>query len=348
MTAIGAQRLPARIEYHIVVAMRGPIISRAYSVGNSSVKVVYPGSVVIPSFGTLAFPEGLSTMFQVAWEDVDGATVNKMESKGAERFEPLYDALDQINEVLLAYKLVRIGHLHGREIRTVGEADVLFWVAYINGLQTRDLTISLRTHRGPNPWGFANAKHPEDPLGTTDLALPHIGQPTFSVGRKFARCFDLIEHGYYTEALVVSFSILDDQVQLALLSLMAAKGLNEVQRDQLVRGVKEERLKIYLGPVLKLVCMKSVMEMWPGSEAALKWVNRARNDAMHGGYRADRSSAGLALFASMKILLVLARNGVISMELPSGMYRQARVFGASARRGQKWAPCIDEIENIDD
>jgi hypothetical protein len=288
-------------------------------------------------------------MFQVRWEDLTGEIIAKLRSKGAERFSPLYYALDHINELLLAYKLVRIGHLNGSEVRTIGETDCLFYVSFINGHQTNDLNMRLRTHGGTNRWGAAHPIHPEDPLGTTELALPHIGQSTFPTGRNFVRCFELIEHGYYTETLIVAFAILDDQVQLALHGLLDSKGITEErERKQFLLNIKDNRLKSYLGPVLKLLLSKSIFEMWPDSVEALKWLNKERNDAMHGGYHANRYSAALALFASMKLLLVLSRNGALKLELPDGMYRQARVLAAWQDSPPKWVPRSNEIENIND
>lgn len=344
-----ADKLPAQIEYHIVVAILGPIISGNYIVGTTKIQVSYPSFVSLPPHGPVPLPNGLSTMFRVIWEDPTGKTVAKLRAKGAERYEPFYHALEQINELLLAYKLVRIGHMNGSEVRTIGEADCLLRAPFINGRHTGDLNVSLRTHGGTNRWGFANPKHPEDPLGTTELALPHIGQATFPIGRKFARCFDLIEHGYYTEALVVAFAILDDQVQLALHSLLETKGLTEEsERKQLLRNIKEQRLKLYLGPVLKLLLSKSISEIWPEADAALEWLNSERNAAMHGGYHANRRSAAFALFASMKLLLVLSRNGALTLDLPDGMYREARILAAWQNSPPKWTPRNDQVENIND
>lgn len=343
------EKLPAQIDYHIVVAVLGPIISGNYEVGKTTIQVSYPPFINIASCGLAPLPNGLSTMFRVMWEDSTGEIVKQFRSKGLERHEPLYYALEQINELLLAYKLVRIGHINGSEVRTIGEADCLLRAPFVNGKQTGELNIKLRTYGGTNRWGFAIAKHPEDPLGTTELALPHIGKTTFPIGRKFARCFDLIEHGYYTEALVVSFAILDDQVQLVMHSLLETKGMTaESDRRQLLRNLKEQRLKLFLGPVLKLLLSKSISELWPDADVALDWLNKERNNAMHGGYYANRRSAAFALFASMKLLLVLSRTGALNLDLPDGMYRTARITAAWQDSPPKWVPRSDQVENIDD
>lgn len=338
-----------KIQYHIVAAVLGPIISGSYDIGKAVICVSYPTFVVIPSKGPVPLPNGMSTMFKVEWDDHTGDDLKKLQSKDSSRLEPFYFALSQINELLLAYKLVRIGHLNGSEVRTIGEADCLLRAPFVDGVHTGELNLNLRTHLGTNRWGFANPQHPEDPLGTTALAIPHIGKPTLLVGRRFARCFDLIEHGYYTEALVVSFAILDDQVQIALDRLLESKGLGKAaERKQLIRNIKEQRLKSFLGPVLKLLHSKSISDMWSDAELALDWINKERNNAMHGGYHADRRAACLALFCSMKLLLVLARNRVLELELPDGMYRHSRILASWQKAAPRWVPLPTEAENIAD
>jgi len=115
-----------------------------------------------------------------------------------------------------------------------------------------------------------------------------------------------------------------------------------------LRSIKDDRLKKYLGPVLKLLLGKTITELWPDADSAMRWLNTERNNAMHGGYNADRRAAGRALFASMKLLLVLSRNKVLDIELPAGMYRQARVLAAWHKPLLKWCPQSGEVENIDD
>jgi hypothetical protein len=344
-----SDELPARIEYHIVAALRGAIISGNYKVGETQIQVSYPTHVNIAPGGPLLLPTGLSTMFIVQWNDITGKTVTRLRLAGIEHFEPFHFALGQINELLLAFKLVRIGHINGLEIRTIGEADCIFRAPFINGLHTGDLNTMIKTPGFPNPWRFANAKHPDDPLGTTALALPHIGQPTFPIGRKFARCFDLFDHGYYNEALVISFSILDDQIQIALNTLLEARGLtSEQERNQFLRSIKEQRLKTFLGAVLKVLAGKSISEMWGDGGAALNWLNDERNEAMHGGYHASRRSAAFAIFTSMKLLVVLGRNEILELGLPDGMYRSARLLAAWQESPPKWVPRSEDIENVND
>jgi hypothetical protein len=126
------EKQPAQIDYHIVVAVLGPIISGNYPIGRTTIQVSYPPLIDIAPFGPVLLPNGMSTMFRVMWEDATGDTVAKFHLNGLERYEAFYFALEQINELLLAYKLVRIGHINGSEVRTIGEADCLLRAPFIN------------------------------------------------------------------------------------------------------------------------------------------------------------------------------------------------------------------------
>ena len=70
-------------------------------------------------------PKSLSTVFTVSWQDEDGRTAARLRSKSFERHLLIYDAIDKINEILLAFKLFRIGHIDGCGLRTVGIDDTL-------------------------------------------------------------------------------------------------------------------------------------------------------------------------------------------------------------------------------
>ena len=68
----------------------------------------------------------------MSWQDKNGKTAARLRSKSFETHLPIYDAIDKINEILLAFKLVRIGHIDGCGLRTVGIDDTLFYFSRIN------------------------------------------------------------------------------------------------------------------------------------------------------------------------------------------------------------------------
>jgi hypothetical protein len=325
------------IQFFVAVGIRGPIASGSYQVGQTTIIVSYPPAISVAPRPVI-LPQGLSTLFEVSWRDVRQVIARKLQSKKAERHFPIFYALEKVNKLLLAYKLVRIGHLDGWGLRTIGKDDVLISFSMVNGQPVGDLSAPLRTS-----WTYE-----EDPLGTTSLASGHIGTDTFPVARRYVRCFELLEHGYYTEALIVTFSILDDLVQQALHDHLSKKGMtSEEERKALLRGIKEQRLKLYLGQLLKILTGKSLKEMWPHAETALEWLNRSRNNAAHQGYRADYSTAAKAIYVSIKVLVILHQNKMIDCEFPVEMFRHAKITAAWTENPPKWVPQGKEAEAFD-
>lgn len=102
------------ITFCIGIGIRGPIAEGDYDVGDAKVHVSYPQQV---SFGIhqspIDLPKSLSTVFTVSWNDRNGRTARQLSSKSFERHLAIYEAIDKINEILLAFKLVRVGHAEG-------------------------------------------------------------------------------------------------------------------------------------------------------------------------------------------------------------------------------------------
>ena len=325
-----------KIRYEICVALQGPIAPQEYTVGDATVRVSYP-EVLVTAFGSFDLPRNRSTLFSVEWSDAGGQTTRKLrELQSAERFQPLTLALGYINQLLLAFKFVRIGHADGVGLRTIGEADTLFYCSFLDGVQTNQFNMNLRT-AGPG-----------DPHGTTPLAVPHINSKQNATARRFVRSFELFEHGYFTETLVIAFAILDDSVQVAIRTLLGKHGVSSAgEQEALLRGIKERRLALFLGPLLTLLTGRSLADLWPDADDALRWLNKERNQAMHSGYQATRRTAALALFASMKVLVVLWRNGCADTPVPVEMFRHAKLVAAWEEQPLKWVPQGPAAETLD-
>lgn len=334
-----------QITFVVGVAIRGPIVSGSYQVGKITVSVSYPSTIDLGFPTPIELPKGLSTVFEVTWADTSGATARKLRSKGAERHHPIYYALEKINELLLAYKLVRVGHADGMGIRTIGRGDTLFYFGLIDGQSAENFNMGLKTYQRDYQWAHSRSGHPDDALGTTEVAKPHIAANTYPIARRYVRCFELLEHGFYTEALVVAFSVLDDLVQTMLDNLLEAKGMgSETARNELLRGIKEHRLRLFLGPLLKVLSGKAINEMWGDAETALKWLNEKRNAVAHGGYQAEYSTAAKAVYACIKTLVVLNQNGLIKAEFPTEMFRHAKITAAWTETPPKWVPKRQDAE----
>lgn len=336
------------ITFYIGIGIRGPIAEGDYSVGGAKVHVSYPSQINIVGLGPIDLPKSLSTVFTVSWNDREGKMARQLRSKTFERHLPIYEAIDKINEILLAFKLVRIGHAEGCGLRTVGLNDTLFYFSQINDQFSGDLNVRMKIYGRDYIWARKDGVDPDDPLGTSQLALPHIGSDTYKVARRYIRCYELLEHGFYTEAFIVAFAVLDDVVQQMLHRLLSEKGMNsEDEREELLRGIKEKRLRIFLGPLLKVLIGKDISCMWPGSENALDWLNRTRNKSLHGGRKVDYASAARGIFACIKTLTVLSQNQLVDADFSVELFRHSKITAAWTENAPAWVPSGALAESMD-
>jgi hypothetical protein len=332
---------PSKIDFLVCLSIQGPILPGDYRVGHADINVSYPDQVHLGLPGPIQLPKAGSTLFKVSWVDIDGRTKAHLTSKSFHRNLPIYDALSVVGKLLTAFKLVRVGHADGMRLRTVGISDTLFYTSFVDGVPTGDLNLGIRLNNQSHPW----VQLPFDASGTTELARPHIDTDTYQLARRYVRCFELLEYGFYKETVIVAHAILDDIIQDVIYDQIKAKGLDDGQsRELLVRAIKESRFRVYLGPLLKILAGVSFEEIWSEGTAALAWLNKARNQIAHRGSTDDRDSACKAIFVSIKTVAALRSRGLVTAEFPPGMFRQARVNAAWTLNAESWVPGADEIE----
>jgi hypothetical protein len=254
--------------------------------------------------------------------------------------------LESISELLLAFKLVRVHNIEGLGVRTVGLGDSLVYFSTLDGEQCGHLGVLIKNYEGNNAWPSRGVTY--DLAATKIDALPHVGADTLPIVRRYVRCFELVEHGYYSEAFVVAFSTLDDFVQQMLQALFEAKGLTtKSERNALLRSIKEDRLKLFLGPLMKLGFGKDMDAMWPGSGEAIQWLNSTRNRIAHSAARVDRPAAVKAIYACLKILLVLKENNAAKVDLDVRLFRHAKISAAWTPDPPAWVPSGELAESMD-
>jgi hypothetical protein len=333
--------MPSKIDFFVCLSIQGPILPGDYRVGHANINVSYPDQVDLGLPRPIQLPKAGSTLFKVSWVDMDGRTKAYLKSKSFHRNLPIYEALNLVSKLLTAFKLVRVGHADGMRIRTVGISDTLFYTSLIDGVSTGDLNLGIRLNNQSYPW----IQLPFDAHGTTELARPHIDADTYPIARRYVRCFELLEYGFYKETVIVAHAILDDVIQDVIHDQIKAKGLDDRQsRELLVRAIKESRFRIYLGPLLKILAGVSIEQIWSDATAALTWLNKARNQIAHRGSTDDRDSACKAIFVSIKTVAALRSRGLVTAEFPPGMFREARLNAAWTLNAESWVPSGDGIE----
>jgi len=292
----------------------------------------------VPNFASAPkLPHEYFTQFDVTWPDIKNKLADVISSSSRERFLVAYKAIEFINELLLAFKFVRLGHLDGHGVRTIGIGDTLYQ-GYRN-----DSDKVLLDNFGFKFWGEGL----DDPRGTTSLAVPHIGTNTLPVARRYVRCFELLEHGFYSESLIVAFSILDDEVQKMLDSLLEKRGLKSIkERDDLIRGIKDRRLYVYLGAMLQLCAGKDLKTLWKDSEKAMEWLNKKRNNIAHGGERIGYSIAAQAIFVCIKTLVTLDQAELGDFGFPLEMVKHAYMTAARTDAAPPWVHTEESISKF--
>jgi hypothetical protein len=330
----------------VCVGIRAPIEPGAYAVREKTVQVSYPDSIAT-SVALLQLPKSLSTLFVVSWEDISGTITAQLQSKSHERYLPIYSALEAISDVLRAFKLVRIGHYEGTGLRTIGIGDTLVAFSSIDGCLTGDLNIRLKNYDGNNAWPLPDPAR-GGPYETTKIARPYIGKNTLPIARRYVRCYELVEYGFYAEAFIVAFSVLDDFVQQTLHVLFDGKGLtSKGERNELVRGIKENRLKLFLGPLLKLAYGRDLKDMWPNSVKAMEWLNETRNGIAHRADTIDYATAVWGIYACLKVFVIFNEYGVASTELTVELFRHAKISAAWTSNAPEWVPSGELAESMD-
>jgi hypothetical protein len=119
------------------------------------------------------------------------------------------------------------------------------------------------------------------------------------------------------------------------------------EREELLRGIKEKRLRIFLGPLLKVLTGKDISSMWPGSEKALDWLNRTRNQSLHGGRKVDYASAAQGIFACIKTLTVLSQNQIVEADFSVELFRHSKLTAAWTENAPDWVPSGPLAESMD-
>jgi hypothetical protein len=119
--------------------------------------------------------------------------------------------------------------------------------------------------------------------------------PIGPVTRRLMGCVDLFNSGFYNEAFISAFALLDDLVQNVAEAGMTKMGLADTQKKEMLRAIKEERLKHFTGSLFQLCGWQSLEraneELYKNLIGSKNSTNSLRNKIMHGNSIIDRSTA---------------------------------------------------------
>lgn len=216
----------------------------------------------------------------------------------------LEQALDAISEAHLWFKAADAAQATTPFLRQVGRADVkafivpfladaqcLLWYNPIHALANRTQDHIMSAFFG----------------GVTVVNSPTREQ-MHHVLRRVLSSLDLVNLGFYTEAFVNIFAVVDDVTQQVLRAALKRRGLEAKEQEEFLRSVKETRLRLFLTTVMKTVGGRSLEDDEPALFKRLLVANSLRNRIMHGSERLQRAECIDACNSLLSVLRWLRKN----------------------------------------
>lgn len=128
---------------------------------------------------------------------------------------------------------------------------------------------------------------------------------------RILRAVELLNCGYHTEALLISFALLDYFVQDAVEKMLKERGVTDPNEKAVgnprafLKDIPSRRMQNYLGPLLKILTGHSLqednLELWEN----LKEFNKYRNEAIHSSADTSYEKAKQGIEITRDILLYL-------------------------------------------
>ena len=136
----------------------------------------------------------------------------------------------------------------------------------------------------------------------------------FAEWRTLSRAKDLVHLGFFNESLIIAFNLLDYCVQKTIKSLMTNL-TSDQEKEQLLRQIKEQRLKIYLGPLFKTLTGKTFYDN-KITENNLDKLNSKRNKIVHDGQNCTYEEVCESLKTIFNVIQGLNDRGNQKFEIP--------------------------------
>lgn len=219
------------------------------------------------------------TLFHVehlGWGSEDINSVSESE-RSLER------TLTAINECLRYCKAIERLQTSASFARQVGRADVKLFVVVRK--DDKQIVWANPVYRLRAPFSFTQQ------FLSRRYSSQIAENPLPPVVKRAMACVDLFNLGFYTEAFITLFSLVDDLTQNVVKAGLEQRGLSAGEQKDLMMAIKEARLERYLNLLMKVAGGKSLLQDQPLLSARLKIANSTRNDVMHDSTRIERQQA---------------------------------------------------------
>lgn len=201
--------------------------------------------------------------------------------------------LPRLNYFLFHLKYAKPDSWTTGPIRNIGDIDLIFYIIILEA----DIIFT----RGSST--FLSAVVPPNTIPISGNKLSETVPAEWAI---LTRSVDLVNHGYFAEAFIVGFALLDDTAQKFL--KQSLPNLSKQESDELLRRIESRRLATYFGPLTRIALGKSPLDdkEW---KTDLTWLNDKRNTIMHSGSESKRSDAIKGLEIILRFLKFFEENG---------------------------------------
>lgn len=183
-------------------------------------------------------------------------------------------------------------------LRHIGEIDLVVYNLKCEGTNIVRGTSTFMSSQGV-----------QIEITDTDISLN-----IFNEWRILTRSVDLINHGYYIEAFLVAFALLDDKIQEFLSERFP--NITKKEAKKLLRKIERQRLVVFLDSLMKIVTKSSTFDAISNLQKDIEWFNDKRNTIMHSGGGCTRQDCKRAMNITLAVLKFLNSQGA-KYQLPS-------------------------------
>jgi len=210
--------------------------------------------------------------------------------------------IPRVNQLTLGLKRTAPDLLITGTLRTVGDMDL----AFVNLAFEGKVIFS----RGTSTFIYGIGTSLRRTVVIVDLTKPVAKEKAVLI-----RSAELVNHGYFVEAFVVAFALLDHVVRRFVEERLPNLRVEEAK--ELLQRIESQRLQTYLGSLTRLICGRSPLDSKALNDD-LKWLNQKRNAVMHEGYECTRREAQRGLEVVMCILHALKELGA-QLDIPQAL-----------------------------
>lgn len=190
-------------------------------------------------------------------------------------------------------------------LRNFGDSDLIYSTLLLQGEVI--LTRGSPTFPGglgipPPSFLIEGRERPDGPV----VVNPNSPGPISKEWTAITRAVDLVNHGYFSEALLVGFALLDAMAQDFVKDRIPNLGKEDAR--WLLRNMRGQRLETFLGPLLR-VCINASPLDDKKMKSEIAWLNNKRNAIIHSGEQCLRGEAQRGLRTILQILGYLSEKG---------------------------------------